>query len=268
MDYPLSRAVELGLQGGKFTEGVPGLYEASIDSAETMNDVIDEILAVQAEGGQVPDETKKTQLRDAIKAMIDAQSGNFCLDAGAANAYVVALDPPISAYVHGLTVRFRVAHVNTGASTLDAGAGPVDLRNDVDGALLPGDLPLGAIATGTYVAALGRFNLTSLVPSQTLTQGSFTGSNQSLSTNGYQKLPGGLIIQWLSVAPSAGDETYTLPIAFPSVGLAAAVTPNRADQGAYLCNASFPTLSQIRVTTHGPSGTAASTAVFIIAVGI
>lgn len=44
---------------------------------------------------------------------------------------------------------------------------------------------------------------------------SFVGTNQSLGGSGYQKLPGGLIIQWGSVTLSAnGDVAVTLPIAF------------------------------------------------------
>lgn len=47
----------------------------------------------------------------------------------------------------------------------------------------------------------------------------FGGANQGLTANGYQKLPGGLIIQWGvtgSVAPAA-SVTVTFPIAFPTL---------------------------------------------------
>lgn len=45
----------------------------------------------------------------------------------------------------------------------------------------------------------------------------FKGSNQSLSGNGYQKLPGGLIVQWGKVVTSTGGGTpVTFPIAFPT----------------------------------------------------
>ena len=50
----------------------------------------------------------------------------------------------------------------------------------------------------------------------------FTGvSNQSVTTNGYQKFPGGLILQWCvggNVA-SESDITVTFPIAFPTACL-------------------------------------------------
>jgi hypothetical protein len=56
---------------------------------------------------------------------------------------------------------------------------------------------------------------------------SFTGSNQLLSGNGYQKLPGGLIIQWFttpSESSSQGAFTYDYPIPFPTAFLAASVS--------------------------------------------
>lgn len=42
---------------------------------------------------------------------------------------------------------------------------------------------------------------------------SFTGANQSLAASGYQKLPGGMIMQWGVYTATA---TISFPIAFPS----------------------------------------------------
>lgn len=47
----------------------------------------------------------------------------------------------------------------------------------------------------------------------------FTGSNQSLTTDGYQKFPGGLIVQWGEPATSiaqGGTLAVTFPTAFPT----------------------------------------------------
>lgn len=44
----------------------------------------------------------------------------------------------------------------------------------------------------------------------------FQAANQSLSTSGYQKLPGGLVLQWGSATTSAGGTTHSFPIAFPT----------------------------------------------------
>lgn len=58
----------------------------------------------------------------------------------------------------------------------------------------------------------------------------FTGSNQLFLGSGYQKLPGGLILQWaaganMSVAASqSATQTITLPIAFPNAPLEAFIS--------------------------------------------
>ncbi|UGB47012.1 hypothetical protein LQ772_06890 [Frateuria edaphi] len=45
----------------------------------------------------------------------------------------------------------------------------------------------------------------------------FSGSNQSLGANGYQKFPGGLILQWGGAVTAAdGSAVITFPIAFPN----------------------------------------------------
>jgi len=77
----------------------------------------------------------------------------------------------------------------------------------------------GGITTLTNAASASNFTLT--LPAATgslLTADSFTGSNASLSANGYQKLPSGVIIQW-GVTSSLGvnsSGSITFPIAFPT----------------------------------------------------
>ncbi|GAB2897475.1 hypothetical protein GCM10027202_26680 [Microvirgula curvata] len=45
----------------------------------------------------------------------------------------------------------------------------------------------------------------------------FQGANQSLTTGGYQRLPGGLILQWGTLTTtSAADSSITFPVAFPT----------------------------------------------------
>lgn len=81
----------------------------------------------------------------------------------------------------------------------------------------------------------------------------FKGSNQSLSSSGYQKLPGGLIIQWGSVSITAySTATFTLPITFPTAGLAASATAIISDNTYALV--SFPSTSQIRIKNVQGSG--------------
>lgn len=44
----------------------------------------------------------------------------------------------------------------------------------------------------------------------------FTGSNQLLATAGYQKLPGGLIVQWGAVDTTSSGVSVVWPVAFPN----------------------------------------------------
>lgn len=56
--------------------------------------------------------------------------------------------------------------------------------------------------------------LTNYVPAS-----SFTGTNQNKATSGYQKLPGGLIIQWGTLPTTQGNKQSAIkvfPIAFPT----------------------------------------------------
>jgi len=65
----------------------------------------------------------------------------------------------------------------------------------------------------------------------------FTGANQSLAASGYQKLPGGLILQWGTTAvPSGanvGSQAMTFPIAFPTALYAVAGNADKLANGTW-----------------------------------
>lgn len=69
------------------------------------------------------------------------------------------------------------------------------------------------------------------------------GINSNLSTNGYQKFPGGLILQWGTgaVATTETPQTITFPIPFTSVFKV--VVSTRWPTGTNTCNAHFQTVS-------------------------
>jgi len=109
------------------------------------------------------------------------------------------------------------------------------LKASADGLSL--DLLLGAtviatfstsgIEAGTLIAdaatAQGLTNTKKLITPDMLAK-AFQGANQSLASSGYQKLPGGLIIQWGSASVSLtantnSSQTITFPIAFPNLAL-------------------------------------------------
>jgi len=62
--------------------------------------------------------------------------------------------------------------------------------------------------------------------------GDFIGANQSKATSGYQKLPGGLIIQWgtlnrgsWTASQTPSNDEVTFPVAFPNGYLSGAANP-------------------------------------------
>lgn len=103
-------------------------------------------------------------------------------------------------------------------------------------------------SSGNFSANMITANLTGTVTgsaSLNVLSSAFTGSNQSLTTRGYQKLPGGLIIQWGTDLDS--NTAINFPIAFPNAGLSmtASVTPT-SDQGAD-CTVEILSASQFRL---------------------
>ncbi len=242
-------------------------------NAEWFNMMQEEIAGVVEAAGLALNSGNSAQLQEAIKRLIDAQSGNYALDTGAANAYVVALDPAIVAYADGMTVRVKVVNANTGASTLNAGGGAKSLVNDVGTALAVGDIPASSVFTATYILAADKFYITSMVQSQgdaryaklegLLTQAfvaadGATGKQvvnisqfaKSLSGSGYQKLPGGFIIQWGGLTNTGGSQAVTFPIAFPAA--VASITSNGgwATGGNYLTSVSGLTTTGFTMNSY------------------
>ncbi|MBF8179669.1 hypothetical protein IXC47_18460, partial [Herminiimonas contaminans] len=172
MDYPISRAAELDLSGGRFTNGIPGVLPASIIDLFTFNSMIDEIMNVQAAAGVTKDEANSSQLLEAINKIIEARVDDYSIDIGVANAYKVELDPPITVYPpKSIEVQFKAVNASTiAAPTLDAGGGPLTLVRSDGSALASGDIAVGAMITATRDPASNRFYIRSIVPSQTMSQ--------------------------------------------------------------------------------------------------
>ncbi|MFM0261584.1 gp53-like domain-containing protein [Paraburkholderia sediminicola] len=111
------------------------------------------------------------------------------------------------------------------ASTTDNGSQlQVTGTATVSAGLTAGTLTAGTIsATGsitTPTPAAGSNNTT--VPNTAWVQALISGDfASSLTGNGYQKMPSGLIIQWGQCSPTNGSYSVTFPIAFPNAGLAA-----------------------------------------------
>ena len=106
--------------------------------------------------------------------------------------------------------------------------------------------------------------------SNTITANIFTnfiGTNQSLSNDGYQKFPGGLIVQWGNfLSPSSGGQaTVTFPIPFPSICTSVQVT--KRDDGSTGGFGTNPGLRAAPTTTQVNFSCQNSTINYWIAIG-
>lgn len=226
---------------GFFTDGNPVTgVAATIVPAEFLNSVMMEMLGVLTAANITPDKTKFSQLSTAIKALIQSGAAGYVVDTGAANAYAAAYTPAITALSDGMVLRFKAANANTGASTFNPnGLGTKPIVGGAHAALQGGEIVANSdvwlqynssIGGGSWIlvdSTGGALQVTAgAQSSQAINLGQFTGSNQNLATPGYQKLPGGLIIQWGSQASIAagGSATVTLPIAMPNTVLRVVVT--------------------------------------------
>lgn len=92
--------------------------------------------------------------------------------------------------------------------------------------------------------------------SSTITElADFIGANQSLTSSGYQKLPGGLIIQWGSVTiPASSSATVSLPTTFPTGVLSYAIVPSGNNTSGELDYGVSITTSQITLATAYSAG--------------
>lgn len=98
------------------------------------------------------------------------------------------------------------------AITTNTNTDPVGNVGDWESAFLSADQAV-QVATAAQSRAMTANNVY-LSPLQLAN--AFTGTNQQLAANGYQKLPGGLIIQWGFTSTTTASGTTTLPTPFPT----------------------------------------------------
>jgi len=92
---------------------------------------------------------------------VQAQSGNYAIDTGSANAYAVSLTPNLTAHVQGMPIRFQAAHSNTGASTFNDGAGSANLQYPGSSVLVGGEIVAGRIYTCIFNSGYFQLQLES-----------------------------------------------------------------------------------------------------------
>jgi len=138
---------------------------------------------------------------------------------GTANAIAVSFIPAIAAHVTGLPLFFKALAVNTGAVTVAInGLAAKNLLRPDGAALTAGDIAANALVMMAYDGTDYRV----MSSSGFTIKGDFVAS---IGTNGYQKLPTGLILQW----GYSQNGTVTFPLAFPNACCSVVGTANLAN---------------------------------------
>jgi hypothetical protein len=136
---------------------------------------------------------------------------NLSAAASGANSDITSLS--------GLTTTLSVAQGGTGSANLTANSVLIGNGTSAINSVAP--------STSGNVLTSNGTTWTSSAPSVALS--SFTGANQSLTANGFQKLPGGAIMQWGTVSlPNYTSATVTLPTAFTTTNYAVTFAPELA----------------------------------------
>lgn len=184
----------------------------------------------------------------AIRRLYGDWAGSLT-SGGSGNAYTLSPNRTIAAYAAGVGFTFLANHANTGAATLNVSSlGAKDIRDRNGTALTGSEIASGGVVEVVYDNSAGYFRAVNLVAnsassnpsasetvqgivelataaetltgsstSLALTPGGFAG-NKSLASNGYYKLPGGVILQWGTTVATASTYTnITLPVAFPTL---------------------------------------------------
>jgi hypothetical protein len=126
---------------------------------------------------------------------------------------VFAIAPPVAEI--GTTNNIYVVYLGVNVSVGTPGANTVGASQIIDASITITELAPALIASNTDAQAQASL-LTLLTPGTLAT--AFQGTNQSLLANGYQKLPGGLILQWGSQVVTGVNtlNTFSYPLTFPT----------------------------------------------------
>lgn len=167
-----------------------------------------------------------------------------------------------------------VGNLTGNASTATALAGTLAIANGGTGQTTAA-LAFAALKQAGSETSSGVFELSTDAEAQAFTADkvidgaklntAFKGANQSLGTSGYQKLPGGVIIQWGRLTLTTNGQTFTLPIAFPNTF--AVVVPVQVNAGGPVLSASNVVSANITSLSQFTIATNIASSLYYVAIG-
>lgn len=237
-----------GFKDGNLVGGI----KATEFNAQFSNGVQEEILSLIEAAGTAPAAANNQALRavcslaGANTTTITAALSPFALNADHAGLVLidasagnVVVNLPRANLLANLSVQYEFVRTDAAGTVVIINRAAGDLIDGSPSMFLTGQLASrslrndGAffwaavgVALATAAEAQAWSNNSKVITPLQLAQASM-GANQSLTPVGYQRLPGGLILQWGSFTQgSSGPTPIVYPISFPTAVLSAAVTAN------------------------------------------
>ncbi|MDP3165110.1 MAG: hypothetical protein Q8N06_06605 [Hydrogenophaga sp.] len=218
-----------------------GVYPTDLDE-DWFNGAQEELMSIIEGAGVVPDIAVHTKVKQALKRLfggnvttVNTANSPFVLTADHAGLVImdatagnISATLPAAAAVVGAPLKFKFvrfdATANTatvnraGADTFLGGATSFTIAGQGAHREIEGDaVSVWSSTTVDFASnaeAQALASTTKAISPSTLAQ-AFKSANQSLAVTGYQKLPGGLILQWGAMAAGAADAFF--PVAFNTV---------------------------------------------------
>lgn len=209
------------------------------------------LFAVGLEPNGNVDKVGDSQFFNALLQARQNQSGTAFTTAGISPVLTLSPAPAIASYVANQRFRVKFSAASTGSDTLNiSGKGVKSLKQyDSTGNKVSAVFALGQLSDVEYdgvdmvmlnavssiadatTSVKGKIQLATAAEAQALADGlkaitpaslasSFKGGNQALSANGFQKIPGGLVVQWVTTGSiSSTPLALTFPTIFPTQAL-------------------------------------------------
>jgi hypothetical protein len=266
-------AAPAGGTPGFFTGGNPGLgQQATVPGYEWFNAVQEELLAVILRGGLTPSGSDLAQARKSLDRLFGGAmatySANTTLTVDDAGLVLVnasggarTITLPAANALGGRPMRFQIHKTDGTANAVTVQRAGADTIEGATSVLLGGQwasVTLISDGVASWVAVRGRLASAAETDAGNLSDLAVTPAGLGISTrlfaaSGYQRLPGGLLLQWGQVTlPATGVNTagvsVTFPLSFPSACRTVLPTPaGGANAGA----GGGPSMQATGLTTTG-----------------
>lgn len=226
---------------GFWTEGNPVTgVPATLERASWFNMVQEELMSVLAAAGVTPSKTTYNQLLYATQTLTRQVLGNRQSMVAVSGSYIIqAADMGKIIYVSGsggaaLTLpaannvpvgaAISVVNLNVGGVTIGRPSGGPGSSDVIQYGT--GTAPSSAILQGEFLELVSDGSGQWIPGARTTGLGLLPSFAAVRASSGYQKLPGGLILQWgfANAGPDSNGAAITFPIAFPTAALSVVAT--------------------------------------------